>query len=585
MKTFFKLISIVAVLSLLAGCAQSTATPTAGTPQATATPTSGAPQATGTTTADFTALIPLAQTFVDQLAKGDFAAATGRVDGTMLKAMPEATLKATWQQVLAQAGAFKQSTGTHTATLQGYRVVFVTCQFEKAALDVRVVFNAQDQISGLQFLPVQSSTSPFDTLIPLAKTFVDQMAQGDFAAATANFDTTMKTAMPEAKLKETWQQLVAQVGAFQQQTGTYTTEQLSYKIVFVTCRFEKADIDVQVTFNSQNQISGLFFKPAAGTPTTTPLAYNPPSYVKTGSFHEVDVTVGSGQWALPGTLTLPEGSGPFPAVVLVHGSGPNDRDETIGPNKPFRDLAWGLASQGIAVLRYDKRTYAHKDLFTPAVLATFTVQEETIDDALLAAKLLRQTPEIDPKRVFVLGHSLGGYLAPRIAQQDPSLAGLILLAGLARPLEDTIVDQMAYQFSLGGTPSSDQVAQLHVMQTQAANVKDPNLSSSTPDSDLLGISAAYWLALRGYQPAEVTKTLPQPMLILQGGRDYQVTAADYELWKAAVGSQPNVTMKWYPSLNHIFSSGTGPITPQEYYIEGHVSPDVVSDIANWILNH
>ncbi len=580
MKIFFKVISIIAVFGLLAGCAQTTATPTASTPTTASMPTTAS-----TTTAGFTALIPLAEAFVDQLAKGDFAAATGRFDGPMLKAMPEASLKATWQQVLAQVGAFNQRTGTHIETLQGSRAVYVTCQFVGAALDVRVVFNAQDQISGLQFVPAQASASPFDTLIPLAKTFVDQMAKGDFAAATSIFDTNMKSPMSEAKLKETWQQLLGQVGAFQQQTGTHTADQLSYKIVFVTCRFEKADIDVQLSFDSQNQISGLFFKPAAGTPTATPLAFNPPPYVKTGSFHEVDVTIGSGQWALPGTLTLPNGSGPFPAVVLVHGSGPEDRDETIGPNKPFRDLAWGLASQGIAVLRYDKRTYAHKDLFTPAVLATFTVQEETIDDALLAARLLRQTSGIDLKRVFVLGHSLGGYLAPRIAQQDPALAGLILLAGLARPLEDTIIDQMDYQFSLGGTPSSDQTAQLHVMQTQAANIKDPNLSSSTPAGDLMGIAAAYWLSLRGYQPAEAAKSLSQPMLILQGGRDYQVTAADYELWKAALGSLPNVTMKWYPSLNHLFFSGTGPITPQEYYTEGHVSPDVVSDIVGWVLQH
>jgi dienelactone hydrolase len=574
MKTFSRLISMIAVLGLLAGCAQTPSTPAANTPQA-----------AGTTAADFTALIPLAQTFIDQLAKGDFAAATGRFDGPMLNAMPEAKLKATWEQVLAQVGAFKQQTGTRTEMLQGYRAVYVTCQFEKAALDVRVVFNAQDQISGLQFLQAQSPATSFDTEITLAKTFVDQLAKGDFAPATAIFDTTMKSAMPEATLKETWQQLLAQVGAFQQQIGTYTTEQLGYKTVFVTCRFEKADIDVQVVFNSQDQISGLFFKPAAGTPTATPLAYNPPAYVNAGAFHEVDVTVGSGQWALPGTLTLPNGSGPFPAVVLVQGSGPSDRDETIGPNKPFRDLAWGLASQGVAVLRYDKRTYAHKDLLTPVVLATFTVQEETIDDALLAAKLLRQTQSIDPQRVFVLGHSLGGYLAPRIGQQDPSLAGMILLAGLARPLEETIVDQMTYIFNLDGTPTSDQNAQLDTLKTQEANVRDPNLTSSTPSSALLNAPAAYWLDLRGYQPVEVAKNLSMPMLVLQGGRDYQVTAADYDLWQAALGNKANATLKWYPSLNHLFFSGVGPITPQEYNVEGHVSPEVIRDITDWVLKH
>jgi hypothetical protein len=128
-----------------------------------------------------------------------------------------------------------------------------------------------------------------------------------------------------------------------------------------------------------------------------PVAYQPPAYAVPSSFHEKNVTVGAGtEWALPATLTLPVGNGPFPAIVLVHGSGPNDRDETQGPNRPFQDLAWGLASQGIAVLRYDKRSRVHPGKLT--ALANLTVKDETIDDALAAVALLRETPEIDPKR-------------------------------------------------------------------------------------------------------------------------------------------------------------------------------------------
>ena len=123
------------------------------------------------------------------------------------------------------------------------------------------------------------------------------------------------------------------------------------QVVYVTTQFALGKTVVKVVYGPAGKVSGLWFVPESAS-----AAYVTPAYVDVTSFTETEVTVGSGQWALPGTLTIPRGAGPFPGVVLVHGSGPNDRDETIGPNKPFRDLAQGLASKGIAVLRYEKRT-------------------------------------------------------------------------------------------------------------------------------------------------------------------------------------------------------------------------------------
>ena len=578
MKKQFPILPVLLLLGLLAGCAQ--ATPTASSTAAPAATSTAAP----------TNLVPLAQAFVDQLVKGDFTTAASRFDSTMLSAMPEAKLKDTWQQLIAQVGAFQQQTGTRTAEQQGYHIVFVTCQFANQPLDVQVVFNDQSQISGLFFKPAQSAATPAATtpvatsaFVPLAQAFINQLVQGDFTAATSSFTDTMKNAAPPDKLKQIWQQLTDQLGAFKQQLDAKTVDQSGMTSVYVTCEFANSTVDLQVTFNAQLQISG-FHVAAAGTGSATPVPYNPPAYVNSNSFHEVDVTVGSGEWALPGTLSLPNGSGPFPAVVLVHGSGPEDRDETIGPNKPFRDLAWGLASQGIAVLRYDKRTKTHANLFTPDLVAQITLQQETIDDALLAAQLLRQTPGIDPKQIYVLGHSLGAFAAPRIGQQDPALAGLILLAGNTRPLEDVVLDQYTYLYSLNGGPTLAQNASLEVLKAQIAKVKDPNLSPSTPATDLpLSLPAAYWLDLRGYQPAEVAKTLPMRLMVLQGGRDYQVSATkDFPVWQAALAGKANATLKLYPDLNHLFISGTQPSTPAEYNVEGHVSADVISDIAQWV---
>jgi uncharacterized protein len=431
--------------------------------------------------------------------------------------------------------------------------------------------------------PATQPVAATPDLTEIAKTFVDQMAKGDFTAATSHFDSQMKGSAPPDTLKQIWGQLVGQLGAYQQQTGTHTGDIQGYHAVYVTTQFEKGPIDVRVVFNAQGQISGMQFVPVESG-SATPETSGAPDYAKPDTFHEADVTVGSGQWALPGTLSIPNGDGPFQAVVLVHGSGPNDRDETIGPNKPFRDLAWGLASQGIAVLRYDKRTFAHKDILTPDLVAKLTVKEETTDDTLLAAQLLRQTQGIDPKRVFVLGHSLGATLAPRIGQQDPSLAGLIIMAGLTHPLEDTLLDQYTYIYSLNGGPTDQQKAELQSLATQVARIKDPNLSADVPATELpLNIPPAYWLDLRGYSPAEVAKTLTMPLLIMQGGQDYQVSPTkDFEGWKSALAGKSNVTFKFYPDLYHLFMTGQGTPSPQDYNVAGHVSQDVVDDIASWV---
>ena len=418
-----------------------------------------------------------------------------------------------------------------------------------------------------------------DVLKQTAQDFIHQLDQGDFAGASRRLDSTLAQALPEPKVKATWLQLIGQAGPFQAISTSQAAESGDKRMITVTCQFEKTALDFRFVFDQSGLVSGLNIQPVQAA-----VPYNPPAYVHPASFHDVEVIVGGGEWALPGTLSLPGGPGPFPAVVLVHGSGPQDRDETIGPNKPFRDLAGGLASQGIAVLRYEKRTKAHALEFTPELIARLTVQDEVIDDALFAVRLLRQTAGIDPGRIFVLGHSLGATLAPRIGQQDPAIAGLVIMAGLTRPLEDTILDQYTYIYSLSGALTDAQKVELEELKAKMARVKDPNLSSQVPAKDLpLGIQPTYWLDLRGYQPAEVASSLAMRLLVLQGGRDYQVTAAgDFPAWQKALEKKDGAVLKLYPKLFHLFIAGEGPSTPQEYMVEGHVSEEVIADIARWI---
>ena len=413
--------------------------------------------------------------------------------------------------------------------------------------------------------------------ITAARALVEQMVKQDFSTAVATFDDTMKSAMPAAKLQETWDAVLKEIGPFKQVRRTRTEKQGPYAIVFVTCSFQKAIIDIKVVLDQSKRIAGLFFVP------TTGYDYLPPGYLKSDSVRDKEITVGTNEWALPGTLSTPVGAGPFPAVVLVPGSGPHDRDETIGANKPLRDLAWGLASNGIAVLRYEKRTKQHGAKL--ASIPAFTVKEEVVDDVLAAVELLRRTEGIDAKRVFVLGHSLGGMLIPRIGRLDPNIAGLISLAGATRPLEDVIPAQLAYIFAADGNISPEEQKHIDQAKELVAKIKALKREDLASPALLYGAPASYWLDLRGYDPPEAAKQLKQPLLILQGERDYQVTMEDYKRWTAALATKSNVTLKSYPTLNHLFMPGTGPSMPSEYEQPGHVEVRVIEDIAAWIKKH
>ena len=410
-----------------------------------------------------------------------------------------------------------------------------------------------------------------------AVTFLDLLVKGDFPTAAQNFTDAMKAAAPPPRLAEIWGTLQGQLGPYKRRIATRTVKEGLYDVVLATTEFARSTVDLKVVIDQKGRIAGFFVVPAEGEKAPAAADPGPPPYAKKDAFREVEVTVGSGEWALPGTLAMPVGQGPFPAVVLVHGSGPNDRDETVGGAKPFRDLAWGLASRGVAVLRYEKRTRVYGAKLAAA--SNLTVQQETIDDALAAAALLRGTQGIDAGRVYVLGHSLGAMLVPRIGRQDPRLAGLIVMAGAAKTIEDLILEQVAYIAGLDGVNSEEEKRQIEDLRAQVAKVKalQPGAAGS-----VLGAPASYWLDLRGYNPPEAAKALAQPLLILQGERDYQVPMDNFAAWKQALAGRPDVTFKSYPALNHLFIAGEGKSGPAEYQRPGHVAEEVIADVAGWI---
>ena len=412
-----------------------------------------------------------------------------------------------------------------------------------------------------------------------AQKIIHQLVAGEFSKIEAMYDDRMSAALPPGKLAESWPSLIQQEGQFQSITDTQTIRVQGLEVVKLECRFANATLDATVAFDPDGRIAGLGFRPHQDNEAP----WSAPAYAKPGSFTELPLTLVNGPFELPGTLTIPKGDGPFPAVVLVAGSGPHDQDETIGPNKGFKDLAFGLASKGVAGFRYTKRTekYADKSTDDPTKL---TVDDEVISDARAAIALVAKQPKINPKQVFLLGHSLGAYLAPRIAAGDSQIAGIAILGANTQPIEQVIVEQIHYLSGKSGAPADQSAKQIAEVEAAAKQIESPDLKPNDTVS-LLGSTTygAYWLDLRGYDPVKTASLLKIPILILQGGRDYQVTNANFEEWNKWLAKRKNVTLKVFPDLNHLFMAGQGVSTPAEYGNPNHISEDVINTVAMWVL--
>jgi pimeloyl-ACP methyl ester carboxylesterase len=296
------------------------------------------------------------------------------------------------------------------------------------------------------------------------------------------------------------------------------------------------------------------------------------------AFVERNVEFPSGSLKFPATLCLPaKQSAQVPIIVLVHGSGPNDRDESIGPNKPFRDIAHGLAAAGIGTLRYDKRTFAFKGQLN---LKTLTVEEETIVDAVAALQFARTLTEADSKHVFVLGHSQGATFAPVIADRAQA-QGAILMAAAQRSFDQMIPEQVAFQLKLAGKSQEEIDSAIKELKTSFARVRS---GEAKDDESVFFATAYYWRDLLNRDPQAALKNTRVPVLLLQGGKDVQVLKADYDLAQQAVASKPPEMREahFYANLNHLFLPVEGQSTGAEYGVAAHIPQEVIDTIAAWL---
>ena len=395
------------------------------------------------------------------------------------------------------------------------------------------------------------------------------LADQQFQTVIEDFAYTdqVATQLDAATLEQLWASQTAGLGTFSGIDGTEYTTRQGFHIFIVTAVFSGGQQRVRLVFDGQSRIAGLQFPQSEAS-------WSAPDYADRSAFTETEISMqATDACELGGTLTLPTGEDTVPAVVLVHGSGPSDRDSTIGPNKPFKDLAWGLASRGVAVYRYDKRTAACQ-----IDGSTFTIDDETTEDALTAVQRVREHERVDS--VVVAGHSLGGMVAPRIATRAESLAGIVMLAAPAREFPTLLLAQTRYLAERDGTVTDSEQAQLEQTRQAVERIRTLNL----PEGEaVFGAQRPYWESLQNYDHVETAQQLSLPRLLLQGGRDYQITVEDdFQVWQDALSGQASVSFELYPQLNHLFIAGSGQASPEEYYQPGNVDVAVVEDIAAWV---
>lgn len=406
-------------------------------------------------------------------------------------------------------------------------------------------------------------------LLELSKDYANQFVKLDFKMVIENSTEDVKKQISEEYLKSVWQSTVEALGTFIEIDSQDMEAEDETIVVKTVMKFEENGLLLTLSYDDKGQVKGIWF------------SYQPfEEEVQNEKFTEYDISIGSSELALDGKLTLPNNVSKPPVVILVQGSGTTDLDETVGAvsNKPFRDLAHGLAERGIASIRYNKRFYQYADQATDHV----TIYDEVLNDVSYAIDLAAKDERVDGRKIYVIGHSLGGMLAPKIAKDNPEVVGIVSLAGSPRHLEDLILDQvkdaMEFQTNLTEEDKAYALKQYEDMVQAIKNLGNENLGEA-----ILGASGYYWKSLNEIDTKGLVKELPIPMLFLQGSEDFQVYAdVDFEEWKTILEGNTNASFVLYDGLNHLFMESNGLSDTKEYDVKGSVDTKVIEDIAEWI---
>ncbi|WP_312642841.1 DUF3887 domain-containing protein [Hydrogenoanaerobacterium sp.] len=412
----------------------------------------------------------------------------------------------------------------------------------------------------------------------IASQSVDEIVAGDYDKVVAKMSTACAAKLPAETLRQAWGLVTTPVGTFVKQTGAEVKVEGSKATVIVTSEYTSKELVATFTFNRKNQIEGLWIN--YGKVIEQPLE-------NSEKFEEIRLEIGSGATKLSGKLTLPKGVEKPPVVVMLQGSGSTDLDETVGKaaNKPFRDIAHGLAEQGIASIRYNKRFFTYPEE-AQNLANTLTVEDEVIKDATDAIELAEVDTRVDNNRIYLLGHSMGGMLAPKIAYDNQTVRGIISMAGSLRGMEDILLDQNLAAINESNISESEKAKRVQALEKEYKKIKELTDADAKKSVTVFGQPASYWVSLNRAKGIAYAPNLNIPMLVLQGDADFQVSVEkDYQSWRDALAGKQNVTYWVYGGLNHLFMPTTGVKDTTDYDSPAHVEQKVIDDIAAWIKTH
>ena len=407
-------------------------------------------------------------------------------------------------------------------------------------------------------------------LIDLSEHYMNELRVGNIDAVYEEGSDAFKAEITFDEFTQLVAGIFQRVGDYIQTNGSIVEIGSEYNTVVLDEEYSRFLTKTMFVYDDASKISGFAVKSNG---------YNAES---SDNWHEIALSVGQSKYPLEAALTLPNNVDKAPVVILVAGSGPADLNETVGAaeNAPFKDIAHGLADQGIASLRFDKHTY---DYGLEGFPENFTIYDEYLYDVNAIIKQVSQRDDIDANRIYVLGHSQDGMLVPMIANENPEVKGIISMAGTLRNLEDLSYDQSILAIKQAGLSEAEEKLAIAIVDQQIQQIKNIQEGDT---ATYLGQPASYWYSMNSVDRVAMANDLEIPMLILQGEDDFQVYAdVDYVLWQETLADKDNVTYHLYDSLNHIFmksDSQKDVIDPTVYDAPANVDQRVIDDIANWI---